>query len=174
MKTYVFEKRTEMPADRATAFAWHDRPGAFERLTPPFEPVTLVEQTGGIRDGAKVVIRIKNGPIALHWHARHEGYDPPDRFVDVSEKGPFAHWHHEHRFEESADGFVMHDHVTYAPRLGPLGRLGLPLIRKKLDRMFDYRHATLEADLADHARFADDGTKTFVVTGASGLVGTQL
>lgn len=173
MKTFIFEKRSTLPVDRETAFAWHDMPGAFERLTPPFEPVTLVEQTGGIRDGAKVLIRIKNGPIALRWHARHEGYDPPRQFVDISEKGPFAHWHHEHRFLEGKNGrTVMHDRVTYAPPFGPLGRLGLPIIRKKLDRMFAYRHDTLARDLEDHARF--DGKKTFVVTGASGLIGTQL
>ncbi|GAB4555088.1 MAG: TIGR01777 family oxidoreductase [Phycisphaerales bacterium] len=175
MKTFTFEKRSALPVDRQAAFAWHDRPGAFERLTPPFEPVTLVEHTGGIRDGARVVIRIKNGPIAIHWHAHHEGYDPPSMFVDVQEKGPFAYWRHEHRFEAGDAGHaVMHDHVTFAPPLGPLGRLGLPVIRKKLERMFAYRHDTLAHDLADHARFADQGPRTFVVTGASGLVGTQL
>lgn len=175
MPASVFEKRSPLPVDRDTAFAWHDRPGAFERLTPPFEPVTLVEQTGGIRDGAKVVIKINNGPIAIRWHARHEGYDPPAKFEDVQTKGPFARWHHRHLFEEAADGTsVMHDHVTYAPPFGPLGKLGMPIIRKKLDRMFAYRHDTLINDLTDHARFAEEGTKTFVVTGASGLLGTQL
>lgn len=164
-----------MPFPREEAFAWHERDGAFGRLTPPFEPVELESHVGGITDGARVVIKIKNGPVTLRWHALHSGYTPPELFVDDQEKGPFASWHHEHRFLDAPGGFEMHDHVEYRlPFHGIASVVAGGFVRAKLDRMFTYRHETLASDLADHARHASVGAKTIVVTGASGTIGEQL
>ena len=43
MKTEVIVKRTRIPAPAAEVFQWHDRPDAFEQLTPPWESVRVVE-----------------------------------------------------------------------------------------------------------------------------------
>ena len=52
MARVTFEVR--LPVTAAEAFAWHERPGAFERLSPPWQRVRVVEREGGIRDGARV------------------------------------------------------------------------------------------------------------------------
>jgi len=55
MKTEVFVRRSRIPAPAATVFHWHDRPDAFEQLTPPWERVRVVERTGGIADGRLIL-----------------------------------------------------------------------------------------------------------------------
>ena len=34
---HVFERTLELPISRAELFAWHERPGAFDRLSPSWE-----------------------------------------------------------------------------------------------------------------------------------------
>lgn len=71
---------------------------------------------------------------AVTWRARHFGipftmtsriteFIAPSRFVDEQVSGPFAHWWHEHVFEERNDATLMTDTVEFASSLGPLGRL---------------------------------------------------
>jgi len=166
--------RTDLPVDRMTAFAWHERPGAFERLTPPWEDVELVSREGGIRDG-RVVLRISRGPVKLTWKLRHEDFRPDEQFVDVQEEGPFTHWRHIHRFEDAPGGCVMDDEIEWQPPLGPAGELvGVPIVEKDLERMFRFRHTRLAQDLAMHARHADRPRLRVAISGASGLVGSAL
>lgn len=167
-----------MASPRGEAFAWHDRDGAFGRLAPPFAPAELVEMTDGIRDGSRVTIRLPApvGPMGLTWVAEHSGYREGERFVDDQVKGPFAHWHHEHLFEDAGGegAFVMRDRVSYRLPMGALGRLALPIVRPKLEAMFRYRHATLEGDLALHAEHREAARKTVLITGGTGLIGSAL
>ena len=48
MRTEVFIRRVHIPAPAAEVFQWQARPGAFERLTPPWESVEIVERSGDI------------------------------------------------------------------------------------------------------------------------------
>jgi uncharacterized protein (TIGR01777 family) len=172
-----FTRRTEFPVPVETLFAWHERAGAFERLTPPWDPVTVAEHTGdGIRDGARVVLNVPAGPVTTRWVVEHEGYVPNEQFRDVQRQGPFARWEHTHRFVSlGADRSALEDVVDYALPLGALGRLaGGAFARAKIRRAFDYRHAVTAADLARHATFADHGTMRVAITGSSGLIGSTL
>lgn len=85
-------------------FAWHARAGAFERLTPPWESVRIIEREGGIEDGARAVLEMRVGPVPVRWTARHLDGVPGRQFVDEQEGGPFAEWRHTHRFLPSGDG----------------------------------------------------------------------
>ena len=86
-----------MPWDEL--FAWHERPGAFERLTPPWDEVELVERSGGIAVGARTVIRVPMGPMKRTWVAHHTAYEKGRLFRDEQVEGPFAKWIHTHHFE---------------------------------------------------------------------------
>ena len=66
------------------------------------------------------------------------------RFVDQQLVGPYRLWHHTHAFEERAGGTLMRDTVRYALPLWPLGELALPLVRRDLDRIFDFRRDNVE------------------------------
>lgn len=170
-----FEKSVELPASTEDAFAWHERPGAFRRLTPPWEEMEIVEQSGGIRNGGRVVLRRKMGPMPIPFVAEHSGYDPPHRFEDEQQKGPFASWHHVHSFEPiGPDSCCMTDEIDYALPGGWLGRcMAGSSIAHTLERMFAYRHRVTVDDLRLHQSLAVRPHR-IAVSGASGLVGQRL
>jgi uncharacterized protein (TIGR01777 family) len=139
--------------------------------------VEVVERQGeGIREGARVVVRMRLGPVPMHLVARHTRYIPGSLFQDVQESGPFSKWVHTHRmWDEPSGGGVLEDEVEYVLPVGPLGRmLGGGYTRQRLERMFAYRHAVTREDLRRHAAFAGQGPLTVAVSGASGLVGSAL
>jgi uncharacterized protein len=168
----VFEARAEIAAPVAELYAWHARPGAFERLAPPWQRVRVLEASGGIEDGARLVMRVGRWPIAVRWIAVHRDHELGRRFVDVQESGPFRRWIHEHRFEDDGAGrSVLVDRVDYE---APLGRLGASFARGAIERLFAYRHAVTRADLERHAPFLGTQPLKVAVTGATGLVGSAL
>ena len=173
-RRFIHESR--LPAARAEAFAWHARPGALQRLLPPWEAVRVESASGGIEDGAEVVLRLKAGPVPLRWVARHEDYREGASFRDVQRSGPFARWEHDHRFLDDEPGTCrLRDEVRYALPLGPLGALlGGRSIRRTLRAQFRYRHALTRGDLALHARHAEAPRRTVAISGASGLLGSAL
>ena len=82
----------------------------------------------------------------MRWVARHTAYDPPRSFEDVQERGPFRRWRHRHVVEPHPQGATLRDEIDYEPPLGPLGRLAEPfLIKPRLRKLFDYRHAVTRA-----------------------------
>ncbi len=171
----TFEHGSTLDATPAAVWAWHLRPGALERLTPPWERVQVLRRSGGIADGGTVELRIGRGPLARRWVARHRDAVAPSGFVDEQVEGPFASWVHEHRFEPAEAGRTrMLDRITYAPPFGAAGALADSLlIRRRLQRTFRYRHAIVAEDLAAHRRAALPPL-TVAITGASGMLGTAL
>jgi uncharacterized protein len=174
--TLRFQRRTRIEASAEAVFAWHAGPGALVRLTPPWERVVVEERLGGIEEGARVVLRVAAGPIALRWVAIHDDVIPGRQFCDRQAQGPFRSWRHCHRFQpEGPSACHLEDDVEYALPLGWLGSIVAGgSVRKKLDRMFSYRHAVTKADIETHA--AREGLKPMhvVVTGSRGLVGSAL
>ena len=90
------------------------------------------------RSGERIVGGVKSGAMELgdtvRWRARHFGVPftmtsritelvAPSRFVDEQVSGPFAHWWHEHVFEERDEATLMTDTVEFASPLGAIGRL---------------------------------------------------
>jgi len=172
----IIERSSTLPVSADEAFAWHERPGAFERLTPPWERVTVLERSGGIREGARTVVSVRVGPARFRWVAVHRDYVEGRRFVDEQVEGPFSHWIHEHRFEPEGPGATRYtDRIELGPAFGTVGAAAARLLaRPRTERMLAYRHATLRDDLAAHARRRDGPRLRVAVTGATGLLGTAL
>jgi hypothetical protein len=173
--TRLFKMSCVVPASRERVFAWHARPGALERLTPPWEKVEVVGRSGGIEPGAEVFLKVRLGPVPFPWHARHTVFDPPRLFVDEQVSGPFASWTHEHRFESlGPEETLLTDAVHY--RLwGPSGlhrRLGA-LVERRLFRTFRYRQETLIEDMKLVGRFVAPPLR-IAVTGSTGVIGSRL
>ena len=172
-----FERSLSLPISRTQLFAWHQRPGAFQRLAPSWEQLEIVEQSGSIQDGDLLHFRVRKGPFAMSWVARHEDFVAGHQFVDVAERGPFASWRHVHSFEDEGQGSRLRDAVTY--RL-PLHRLTHPLVGARveamLEQMFRQRHVRTANDLRRHQAAAARGRVPMrvAITGASGLVGRDL
>lgn len=94
-----FRKRSTIHAPASTLFAWHARPGAFERLTPPWAPVRVVARVPGTDGGsitgrARVtldvpVVRIPFlGAVSTRWIVEHRDYLEGRQFRDVQIAGP--------------------------------------------------------------------------------------
>lgn len=139
-----FTKETQIKAAPAVVFSFHESPNALRSLMPPWEKMEVVESAGSLRPGSRVVLRGRAGLIPIRWVAVHTEYEPPHLFADRQETGPFAWWYHRHLFlDDGQGGTILRDEVAYQPPLGFIGRwLGGGLIRRKLDRMFTYRHET--------------------------------
>ncbi len=175
VSTFTRSVRIERPA--AEVFAWHERPGAFQRLAPPWQKLQLISQAGGIRDGATVSLRTKLGPVWVRWDVEHRDYIEGVQFRDVQRRGPFAQWEHLHRVEpiEGGRACVLTDAITYRLPFGVLGRIGGgAFARGELERLFNYRHALTKADLESTTRYLSVRPMVFLIAGASGLVGRQL
>jgi uncharacterized protein (TIGR01777 family) len=148
---------------RSEVFAWHERPGAIARLTPPWQPVRIVREATSLADGEAVL----GLPLGLRWVARHSGYEPPERFVDELVSAPLRwglRWRHTHEFRDEGARTRITDTVhTTAPEA---------LLRP----MFAYRHRQLGMDLAAQATARNHGDQPMVVamTGSSGFVGSAL
>lgn len=165
------EFSTTVTEPRREVFDWHARPGALERLLPPWQPIGVISEAGSLADGRAEL----SLPGGLRWIAQHEAeeYDPPSRFaLRIERDGPASlpaglllPWRHVHTFVEVDDRTtrVVDEVETPAPAA---------LLRST----FRYRHRQLAEDLAAHREARERGARpmTVAVTGASGLVGSAL
>ena len=186
----VFERDSRYPFPREDVFAWHTRPGAFVRLTPPGMITTLRPPTEGIEVGSQADMVVSHpliagllpdiprrggrGPVGVRWRVRHTELEPGRRFVDEQVRGPFASWRHEHLFSDGPAGStIITDRVTYELPPTLPGRLPLALIEMQLDGLFAFRERQLRDDLDLHARLGA-APRRILIAGSSGLIGAQL
>lgn len=165
----VFSSTVNAP--REEVFAWHERPGAFTRLSPPWQSMRLLSEAASLRDGIAVLAL----PGGLRWIAEHQpdGYDPPRRFFDTLGGKGLASlparlvmtWQHTHEFDDLGDD-----------RTAVIDRVDTPVPGALLRPMFVYRHRQLADDLTAHRRAKEQGLQpmTVAVSGSSGLVGSAL
>ncbi len=132
-------------------FAWHQSPGALKTLIPPWERVSVEQAPASLGDGEIAILVMNAGPMKLRWVARHRDFidrgDAGGEFTDEQASGPFAHWRHRHIVRATGPArCVLQDHIDYALPLGKLGEFVAGWhVRRKLNRMFDYRHEATKA-----------------------------
>ncbi len=167
-----------MPVSARALFDWHERPGAFERLTPGWQPTRVLSKTGGITDGSRVELEVPvlGGLIHQRMLMEHRGYVAGERFVDTMLEGPFAEWTHTHTMEPAADGTsVLVDQLDYALPLGALGDTAAGwFVRGQLGELFEFRHSRTRADLEQHMAYEQSPRLTVAITGGTGMIGSAL
>ncbi len=170
-----FRQRTPIAVSARELYDWHMRPGAFERLTPTWAGMRMLEGPRAIADGARARLELSLGPLRLAWHSRYE-VDPGREFRDVQEHGPMKRWRHAHRFLDGPQGSsVLEDAIDYELPLGAVGRLlAEARVSRRLARLFSYRHARTRCDLERHAARRGEPRLRVALSGSSGLVGSQL
>ena len=161
-----FQHVAELDHPIGEVFAWHGRPGAIERLMPPWQPVRVERESASLRDGTAVLAL----PGGIKWTAEHQpsGYEEGRRFTDVLTTPVLSStvaWTHTHSFAPL--GPDEHTQLTDTVDARVPGRL--------LREMFAYRTRQLGGDLAAHHRLNPSRRSlTVAVTGASGLIGSAL
>ena len=94
--------------------------------------------------GTRLEYRIRWRGVPLRWRTRIDAWEPPYRFVDRQESGPYRLWVHEHTFEERAGRTLMRDRVEYPVPgwlLEPL--LARYVVGPDVRRIFDYRRGKM-------------------------------
>jgi len=123
-----------------------------------------------------VVLRLGFGPIGVRWIAIHRDGVEGEQFQDEQVHGPFTRWVHTHRFRPDGLGAaILEDQIEYQLPCGWLGdAIGGAAVRRKLHRIFAYRHAVTQADIETHARAGRGEAMQIAISGSSGLVGLAL
>ncbi len=180
---HSFKSKLKVNVPVEKLFRWHENDGAFERLTPPFDPVNVTKRIGGGVDGGTVYIAMKAGPIPLTWVAQHHSYKKNVQFLEDQTSGPFVGplpfwnggWHHQHLFEKiDEQNSMVTDRLNYDFPIDPFGSLfGSWYTKKRLEQMFAYRRNITENDLHAQSKY-DGGNLDIAITGASGLIGKEL
>ena len=156
-------------------FDWHARPGALERLTPPWRAVRVIERSGrALEPGSRVTLRVPLGLFGISWTAEHGPCVPGRSFSDRQVAGPFAVWEHRHLFEPAAGAAsTLVDEVRYALPGGRWTLPARPFARREIERLFTYRQRVTAVDAGWHRRYGGRPMKV-AVTGATGLIGSAL
>ncbi len=163
-----------LPVSAKEAFAYHDRPGALERLIPPWESVEIESSDGSLEVGSRVVMRTSILGVPVRWVAEHTHYDPPHLFADTQISGPFAAWDHRHEFKDVGSYTELRDRIQYRVPMGAIGNLfGGGKARATLEAMFAYRHRVTHDDLTLSADRPREPLRV-AVSGSRGLVGSRL
>lgn len=185
-----------IPTSLDDAWRLHARDGIVARLTPGFSRMKVRQQTDDLRDGTTIF----DLPGGLEWVGQHvpEKFKDHELFTDTCTTpglGLVTGWTHQHGFSGDDDAATIHDTIHLnAPEFAG---------RKLLEPVFAYRQNQLLQDVLflQRAREWEDsdaaaGTatsaatgaattsatnstqttapRTIAVTGADGLVGTQL
>ena len=174
MAPTTFSWKSTLPFPVRDVFAWHTRPGAFDRLNPPWRPVTIIQAPSSLESGSQVSIRLPIiGPLSLRWDLTHTGYVDGVEFCDEQVRGPFHSWKHRHRFVEvSPRSTDMIDEISY--KLPWYARPLAHLCAQELARLFAFRHAQLASDIELHNRWAAAPRKKIIIAGSSGFIGSAL
>ena len=147
MRVHELERsqRVEMPIERA--FAFYTDALNLEPMTPPWLHFQ-VTTPGQVVMGAGTLLdyRLRLHGLPIRWRTLIRTWEPPRRFIDIQDMGPYSHWEHTHLFEEDGDGTTaITDRVRYAIPLGPLGAIAhRAFVRRDLERIFDYRREAFE------------------------------
>lgn len=148
MYTLVREQRISRPLHEV--FFFFAKPENLSRITPPWLELRILTPSPiGMRAGALIDCTVRVLGLRRHWRTLITEYEPPHRFIDVQLKGPYVLWHHTHSFHESEGTTVMRDEVRYVLPGGIFGKLFHPLVRRQLQRIFDYRQRAIESVFTD-------------------------
>jgi ligand-binding SRPBCC domain-containing protein len=138
----------DLPISLTQCWDFFSSPENLATITPEYLGFTIHEGYAKEATYAGQLISYTLRPflgIPLHWVTEITQVQSPHLFIDVQVVGPYAVWHHEHRFFEITNGVKMVDVVDYKLPFGILGKLVNRLkVRKDVENIFAYRRAKLE------------------------------
>lgn len=175
MPQFSFRKKTKIvgPSEQEL-YDWHIRPGALERLTPSWERIKILNKGEGVKDGSEVEIKSFFGPIGTRWHLLHTNCTDGKAFSDYQIKGPFKYWCHKHIMEHNGET-AIEDAIDYDLPLGKWAEPALDwYVKRKLKRLFNFRHEVVKYDLEFKAQLTNFEPKKILIVGGTGLIGREL
>jgi ligand-binding SRPBCC domain-containing protein len=142
VKIYEFTDEVWLPRPRSEIFDFFADARNLQEITPDWLHFTVLsEGPMSMRAGALIDYKLRLRGFPLKWRTEIRTWEPPLRFVDVQQRGPYQLWEHEHTFEEESGGTKVRDRVRYAVFMG---WLVVPLfVNRDVHRIFDFRKRRL-------------------------------
>jgi ligand-binding SRPBCC domain-containing protein len=147
MAFYQLNKRQFIPASPEKVWDFISSPANLKKITPPYMGFDILSPSLPEKMYEGMIIRYRVSPFpgfSTTWVTEITHVEEMKYFVDEQRIGPYSMWHHQHLLEPAEGGVIMTDIVSYSPPLGFLGAIANSLlIRRKLNRIFDYREKAL-------------------------------
>ncbi|MCS6934011.1 MAG: SRPBCC family protein [Chitinophagales bacterium] len=145
---HTLTRTQRLPISLERAWDFFSSPYNLSLITPPYMNFRILSNTGGEKMYEGQIITYRVSPLAsvpLFWMTEITHVKEYEYFIDEQRVGPYAVWHHEHRFKAIQGGIEMTDMVTYKLPLGVLGKLVHALwVKRSVEYIFDYRYQALE------------------------------
>ncbi len=150
MKVHALDREQRIARPLAEVFAFFAQARNLERITPAWLRFGLADQSPEeLREGSLIDYRLRVHGIPVRWTSQIEVWEPGRAFVDRQLRGPYRLWHHRHEFAAVGSETIVRDRVRYAMPLGAIGGLAhLLVVRRDLERIFDFRRRAVERLLA--------------------------
>lgn len=145
---YRLYREQQLYCDIDTAWPFFSSPMNLSEITPKDIAFTVLseDQDQPIFEG--MLINYSVSPllgIPLKWQTKIIQVEHQKSFTDFQQKGPYKYWKHFHEFIPNEKGILMKDTVEYELPFGVLGNIVHSLlVKKKLNKIFDYRHQVLK------------------------------
>lgn len=142
MRIREFRSELWLPVSPEEIFPFFSDAGNLEVITPPWlnfrieTPLPIV-----MREGATIDYRLRVHGVPLRWRTKIRVWEPPFRFVDEQERGPYRQWVHEHTFESRDGGTLARDVVSYAVAFDCV--VHPFFVRGDIQKIFTYRETAL-------------------------------
>ena len=132
-----------LPYPREDVFPFFASAENLDALTPPWLHFSITTPLPiEMAAGARIGYRIRLHGIPIRWESEITEWTPPHGFTDVQRRGPYRSWVHRHTSDETPDGTLVTDDVSYRVLGGSLvNRL---FVAGQLRRIFAYRKAKLQ------------------------------
>jgi uncharacterized protein (TIGR01777 family) len=137
VRTLQREQLVAAPLDDVFEFFAQAR--NLESITPPSLRFALRSPDGITHDGTRISYRLRLHGVPFGWETLIAKWQPPNAFIDVQLRGPYALWEHRHTFESRAAVTLMRDHVDYVLPFHPLSALLERFVRRDVEAIFDFR-----------------------------------
>ena len=137
-RLYRLTCEQRLPAPRDEVFAFFSDAANLESITPPWMHFRVeTPQPIQMAAGSLIEYKLRVRGFPMRWRSRISLWEPPRRFVDEQEFGPYRSWRHEHSFEEIDVGTLVLDTVDYAVPLGAI--IHSLFVKRELKQIFEFR-----------------------------------
>jgi ligand-binding SRPBCC domain-containing protein len=144
---YRLTAKQELPVSLKKAWPFFCSPKNLAKITPTHMGFKITSEiSDDMYEGQIITYKIGLFPgIRSNWVTEIKHINFEKLFVDEQRVGPYKLWYHEHHFQETANGILMTDKVTYQLPLSIFGKITHPLlIKPQLIKIFSFRMKTLK------------------------------
>lgn len=146
-KVHELRRVQMLPVSLKEAWEFFSHPKNLAVITPDELNLKFTNELYGEAAYSGQVITYTVKPllgIPFFWMTEITHLEPGKYFVDEQRRGPYSLWHHQHHFREVEGGVEMTDIVHYQLPLWPFSNIMLPLVKGKLEQIFEFRNKRIE------------------------------